>query len=160
MRDLMDNPMSPEAIKARAKAKRKEEKRKRKEAERAEAEAEDSLDGTAGAGAGGGAGAASPTKAKAGNMVNLYYLYEGLEPGYEYRFRVAATSSVGQGDWSATTWSTMTKPTRPGVLSAPKSTSEREQRARLTRPGSDVSESRLAVVHTARSNSPPRHPVF
>jgi hypothetical protein len=116
LRELMDNPMSPEAIKARTKAKRKEQRRKEREMEQAEAEARG---GIVPQGGDSQSGAVEKKDAKAGNMVNLYYLYEGLEPGYEYRLRVAAISGVGQGDWSPTTWSTMTQPTRPVRPNAP-----------------------------------------
>ena len=47
------------------------------------------------------------------NMVQHYYVYEGLKPGYMYRIRVAGVSSIGQGKWSRATFSTMTRSTRP-----------------------------------------------
>ena len=46
-------------------------------------------------------------------MVQHYYVYEGLKPGYMYRIRVAGVSSIGQGKWSRATFSTMTRSTRP-----------------------------------------------
>ena len=53
------------------------------------------------------------TKKLARNMVEHFYVYEGLKPGYMYRIRVAGVSSIGQGKWSRATFSTMTRSTRP-----------------------------------------------
>ena len=71
--------------------------------------------GSFAASGGGGSTAISPTGKKklARNMVEHYYVYEGLKPGYMYRIRIAGVSSIGQGKWSQGTFSTMTRSTRP-----------------------------------------------
>jgi len=53
------------------------------------------------------------------NMVEHFFLYEGLRPGYMYRLRVAGVSSMGQGKWSPTTFSTNTLATEPAQPDPP-----------------------------------------
>jgi hypothetical protein len=55
----------------------------------------------------------------AGNLVAHFYMYENLKPGKTYRLRVAGVSTIGQGKWSATTFSTTTLATPPAKPDAP-----------------------------------------
>merc|ERR1712070_606519 len=69
-----------------------------------------------------GGGPSSPkNKKKKGNqnLVNLYFVYEDLDPGLMYRIRLSGVSSVGQGKWCPATFSTQTQPTRPNKPDPP-----------------------------------------
>ena len=57
--------------------------------------------------------AAAEAKKLGKNLVEHFFLFDGLEPGMMYRLRVAGISSIGLGRWSPTTFSIMTLATAP-----------------------------------------------